>query len=84
MKITRQSNELKQILSKYNNTKYISYTNKTKQLLANLHNDMLKRYNYVNRHLTLNPTIEKNINKTVNINPIVTDLFKENFLKLKK
>jgi hypothetical protein len=69
MKITIQSNELKQILSKYNNTKYISYTNKTKQLLSNLHNDMLKRYNYMNKYLSLNPTIEKIINISQIIKP---------------
>lgn len=69
MKITRQTNELKQILSKYNDTKYISYTNKTKQLLESLHNDMLKRYNYINRHLILSPTIEKIINISQIIKP---------------
>ena len=59
MKITKQSNELVQILSKYNHTNYISYTKKTKQLLSSLHNEMLKRYNYINKHLKLTPSIEK-------------------------
>jgi hypothetical protein len=59
MNLSKQSKELMSYFSKNKHVNYVDQTPKTKNILKELHNELLDAHNYVKKHISFNTSVKK-------------------------